>query len=110
MKAWATPYKSGESRPKEHCAPGLLPITHNGVLEDIASRQPWRNRRQNFENSKVRATIIRLRKNKRLISYRKLNLRTVVVYTEPDAASTHVHLADEAVLLQGAPSKAYIDG
>ncbi|GKZ88751.1 hypothetical protein AnigIFM59636_009284 [Aspergillus niger] len=41
---------------------------------------------------------------------KKLNLRTVVVYTEPDAASTHVHLADEAVLLQGAPSKAYIDG
>lgn len=54
--------------------------------------------------------MIRLQETKRLITYRKLNLRTVVVYTEPDAASTHVHLADEAVLLQGAPSKAYIDG
>ncbi|PYH96715.1 hypothetical protein BO71DRAFT_481822 [Aspergillus ellipticus CBS 707.79] len=41
---------------------------------------------------------------------KKLNIRTVVVYTEPDAASTHVHLADKAVLLSGAPSKAYIDG
>ncbi|PWY90071.1 hypothetical protein BO70DRAFT_330289 [Aspergillus heteromorphus CBS 117.55] len=40
---------------------------------------------------------------------KKLNLRTIVVYTEPDAASTHVHLADEAVLLSGAPSRAYID-
>ncbi|PWY88768.1 hypothetical protein BO94DRAFT_515732 [Aspergillus sclerotioniger CBS 115572] len=41
---------------------------------------------------------------------KKLNIRTIVVYTEPDAASTHVHLADEAVLLTGTPSKAYIDG
>ncbi|KAL4809232.1 allophanate hydrolase subunit 2-domain-containing protein [Aspergillus unguis] len=41
---------------------------------------------------------------------RKLNIRTIAIYTEPDAASTHVHLADEAVLLSGAPSKAYIDG
>ncbi|KAL5049542.1 hypothetical protein BDW71DRAFT_150423 [Aspergillus fruticulosus] len=41
---------------------------------------------------------------------KKLNIRTIAVYTEPDAASTHVHLADEAILLSGAPSKAYIDG
>ncbi|KAF5862369.1 hypothetical protein ETB97_011725 [Aspergillus alliaceus] len=40
----------------------------------------------------------------------RLNLRTIAVYTEPDAASTHVHLADEAFLLEGPPSKAYIDG
>ncbi|KAL3467473.1 allophanate hydrolase subunit 2-domain-containing protein [Aspergillus heterothallicus] len=39
-----------------------------------------------------------------------LNIRTIAVYTEPDAASTHVHLADEAILLSGSPSKAYIDG
>ncbi|KAL3492871.1 allophanate hydrolase subunit 2-domain-containing protein [Aspergillus germanicus] len=39
-----------------------------------------------------------------------LNIRTIAVYTEPDAASTHVHLADEAILLTGSPSKAYIDG
>ncbi|KAE8353365.1 urea carboxylase [Aspergillus coremiiformis] len=39
-----------------------------------------------------------------------LKLRTIAVYTEPDAASTHVHLADEAVLLEGPPSKAYLDG
>ncbi|KAI9932163.1 hypothetical protein MW887_009673 [Aspergillus wentii] len=41
---------------------------------------------------------------------KKLNIRTVAVYTQPDAASTHVHLADHAVLLSGHPSKAYIDG
>ncbi|KAB8230128.1 bifunctional urea carboxylase/allophanate hydrolase [Aspergillus alliaceus] len=41
---------------------------------------------------------------------KRLNLRTIAVYTEPDAASTHVHLADEAFLLEGPPSKAYIDG
>lgn len=41
---------------------------------------------------------------------RKLNIRTVAVYTEPDAASTHVHLADQAVLLSGPPSRAYLDG
>ncbi|KAL3482000.1 allophanate hydrolase subunit 2-domain-containing protein [Aspergillus californicus] len=41
---------------------------------------------------------------------RELGIRTVAVYTEPDAASTHVHLADQAILLSGPPSKAYIDG
>ncbi|KAL4934449.1 bifunctional urea carboxylase/allophanate hydrolase [Aspergillus undulatus] len=41
---------------------------------------------------------------------RKLSIRTIAVYTEPDAASSHVHIADEAILLSGAPSKAYIDG
>ncbi|KAK1146966.1 hypothetical protein N8T08_002293 [Aspergillus melleus] len=41
---------------------------------------------------------------------KKLNIRSIAVYTEPDAASTHVHLADEAFLLSGSPSKAYIDG
>ncbi|KAL5338477.1 allophanate hydrolase subunit 2-domain-containing protein [Aspergillus crustosus] len=41
---------------------------------------------------------------------RKLRIRTIAVYTEPDAASTHVHLADEAILLSGLPSQAYIDG
>lgn len=39
-----------------------------------------------------------------------MNLRTIAIYTEPDAASIHVHLADEAVLLSGTASKAYIDG
>lgn len=41
---------------------------------------------------------------------KKLNLRTIAIYTEPDAASIHVHLADVAVLLSGPASKAYIDG
>ncbi|KAI9368323.1 allophanate hydrolase subunit 2-domain-containing protein [Aspergillus egyptiacus] len=41
---------------------------------------------------------------------KKLGIRTIAIYTEPDAASTHVHIADEAVLLSGSPSKAYIDG
>ncbi|CAL5871789.1 uncharacterized protein PFLUO_LOCUS6042 [Penicillium psychrofluorescens] len=41
---------------------------------------------------------------------KKLNIQTIAIYTEPDAASTHVHLADKAVLLQGPPSKTYLDG
>ncbi|KAF9887062.1 hypothetical protein FE257_010556 [Aspergillus nanangensis] len=41
---------------------------------------------------------------------KKLNLQTIAVYTEPDATSSHVHLADQAFLLTGQPSKAYIDG
>ncbi|OJD16028.1 urea carboxylase [Emergomyces pasteurianus Ep9510] len=39
-----------------------------------------------------------------------LNVRTVAIYTEPDAVSTHVSLADESVLLEGSPTKAYVDG
>ncbi|GFF86643.1 putative urea carboxylase [Aspergillus udagawae] len=41
---------------------------------------------------------------------KKLNIRTIAIYTEPDAASIHVHLADVAVLLSGSASKSYIDG
>ncbi|KAK3178562.1 hypothetical protein OEA41_000699 [Lepraria neglecta] len=41
---------------------------------------------------------------------RKLGIRTIAIYTEPDAASTHVSEADVAVLLPGSPAKAYIDG
>ncbi|KKK15430.1 hypothetical protein ARAM_006433, partial [Aspergillus rambellii] len=41
---------------------------------------------------------------------KKLKLRTVVIYSEPDCASTHVHLADEAVLLSGPPPQVYVDG
>ncbi|KAL9114070.1 MAG: hypothetical protein Q9227_001842 [Pyrenula ochraceoflavens] len=40
----------------------------------------------------------------------KCNIRTISVYTAADAASAHVELADEAVLLSGPDSKAYIDG
>ncbi|PGG97465.1 urea carboxylase [Helicocarpus griseus UAMH5409] len=39
-----------------------------------------------------------------------LNVRTIAIYTEPDAVSTHVSLADESVLLEGSPTKAYVDG
>ena len=45
-----------------------------------------------------------------MLAFRRLNLRTVAIYTEPDAASSHVHLAERAFLLSGHPSKAYIDG
>ncbi|KAK2768290.1 hypothetical protein FQN54_000143 [Arachnomyces sp. PD_36] len=38
------------------------------------------------------------------------SIRTIAIYTEPDAASAHVALADEAVLLSGTPTEAYIDG
>ncbi|KAL1962552.1 hypothetical protein VTN77DRAFT_9427 [Rasamsonia byssochlamydoides] len=41
---------------------------------------------------------------------KKLGIQTIAIYTEPDAASTHVRLADEAVLLSGSPSTAYTDG
>jgi urea carboxylase len=40
---------------------------------------------------------------------KKLGIKTVTVYTEVDAASTHVSAADEAVLLRGNPN-AYTDG
>lgn len=47
----------------------------------------------------------------RIISTAKsLDIRTIAVYTEPDAASTHVSQADIAVLLPGSPAKAYLDG
>lgn len=41
---------------------------------------------------------------------RRLNIRTIAIYTESDAASAHVTDADEAVLLSGPESKAYLDG
>ncbi|KAL4893788.1 allophanate hydrolase subunit 2-domain-containing protein [Aspergillus ambiguus] len=41
---------------------------------------------------------------------KKLNIRSLAIYTEPDAASSHVHLADQAFRLSGPPSKAYLDG
>jgi urea carboxylase len=41
---------------------------------------------------------------------RRLNIHTVAIYTEPDAASAHVNAADEAVLLSGPEAKAYLDG
>lgn len=39
-----------------------------------------------------------------------LGIRTIAIYTEPDAASTHVSQADVAVLLPGSPANAYLDG
>lgn len=39
-----------------------------------------------------------------------LKLRTIAIYTEADAASAHVAAADEAILLTGPDSKAYLDG
>lgn len=41
---------------------------------------------------------------------RKLDIRTVAVYTGADAASAHVVAADEAVLLSGPDAKGYLDG
>ena len=41
---------------------------------------------------------------------KKLNIYTVAIYTETDATSTHIAAADEAVLLSGPESKAYLDG
>ncbi|ETN38161.1 urea carboxylase [Cyphellophora europaea CBS 101466] len=41
---------------------------------------------------------------------KELGIRTISIYTAADAASTHVGNADEAVLLSGLDSKAYLDG
>lgn len=43
-------------------------------------------------------------------SGRRLHLRTIAIYTEVDAASSHVAQADKAVLLLGPDAKAYLDG
>ena len=41
---------------------------------------------------------------------RAMGMRTVAVYSEPDARAPHVHAADEAVALRGAtPSESYLD-
>ncbi len=41
---------------------------------------------------------------------KRLNVHTVAIYTETDAASAHVTAADEAIFLSGPESKAYLDG
>lgn len=41
---------------------------------------------------------------------KRLGIRTVAIYTEPDSASQHVALADEAHLLEGDVTSAYLDG
>lgn len=38
-----------------------------------------------------------------------MGLRSVAIYTEPDAASAHVFAADTACLLHGPPASAYLD-
>src|ERR1700733_6216607 len=39
-----------------------------------------------------------------------LNINTIAIYTEADASSAQVAAADEAILLTGPDSKAYLDG
>ncbi|KAH7129878.1 putative urea amidolyase [Dactylonectria estremocensis] len=41
---------------------------------------------------------------------KKLHIRTIAIYTEPDCASHHVLAADEAYLLSGESRSAYLDG
>ena len=41
---------------------------------------------------------------------KRLGIKTISIYTAADAASNHVGDADEAVLLSGPDSKAYLDG
>jgi urea carboxylase len=41
---------------------------------------------------------------------KRLKIHTIAIYTEADAASAHVAVADEAILLSGPESKAYLDG
>lgn len=40
----------------------------------------------------------------------RLGIKTISIYTTSDAASLHVSAADEAILLPGPDSKAYLDG
>ena len=40
---------------------------------------------------------------------RKLNIRTIAIYIEADAASSHVIEADVSVLLSGGNAKGYLD-
>ncbi|EXJ80438.1 acetyl-CoA/propionyl-CoA carboxylase [Capronia coronata CBS 617.96] len=42
-------------------------------------------------------------------SAKSIGIRTIAIYTEPDAPSAHVSLADTAVLLKGSPATAYLD-
>ena len=41
---------------------------------------------------------------------RLLHIKSIAIYTEADAASTHVTTADVAVLLPGGNAKGYLDG
>ncbi|KAH8900143.1 putative urea amidolyase [Thozetella sp. PMI_491] len=41
---------------------------------------------------------------------KRLGVKTIAIYTEPDSASLHVCEADEAYLLEGDATKAYLDG
>jgi urea carboxylase len=41
---------------------------------------------------------------------KRLIIHTIAIYTEADAASAHVAIADEAILLSGPEFKAYRDG
>ncbi|KAL8829101.1 MAG: hypothetical protein Q9191_002204, partial [Dirinaria sp. TL-2023a] len=43
-------------------------------------------------------------------SVKKVGIRSIALYTEADAASTHVLDADESVLLPGGNAKGYLDG
>ncbi|KAH8671544.1 putative urea amidolyase [Xylariales sp. PMI_506] len=40
---------------------------------------------------------------------KRLGVKTIAIYTEPDSASSHVSEADEAYLLEGEATKAYLD-
>lgn len=48
--------------------------------------------------------------NRIIRTAKRLGIRTISIYTPADAASLHVGAADEAVLLSGPDSKAYLDG
>ena len=44
-----------------------------------------------------------------MYDFRKLNIRTIAIYTEVDAASSYVIEADVLVLLPGGNAKGYLD-
>ncbi|KAL6237816.1 hypothetical protein BDW75DRAFT_238045 [Aspergillus navahoensis] len=82
----------------------LVPNSRRQIWE--VPQELWRGRLQEVIPIANRGEIV----VRILKTAKKLNIRTIAVYTEPDPASTHVHLADEAFLLSGAPSRAYTDG
>ena len=64
-----------------------------------------------FVSSRLRSKSLERKREEVETNYnRRLGVRTVAIYTEPDSASQHVAQADESHLLEGDATRAYLDG